>query len=518
MNDTPTQASEEFPPELSPWFALVASQLPAILWSVDRDLRFTFGCGAGLAALGLKPNQHIGVSLYEFLNTQDDSHPAISNHLRAIHGETVSYFDKLQDCSYQVQLEPLRDGEGEVIGCVGAALDITQLKRVEESLQQSEERFSRYFQLSPAAMVISSLIDGKIRDCNESFLRLCGRSKEELENATPLDLGLWAEPAQREQMVATIREHGRVRDLECSFYNAARELRIGSVSAELVEFDGVPCLLVSAVDVTERNRATAEIVETNQLLESHVAERTRELSDTNQRLLEEIERRVGVEESLRREQSLLRRLLDLQDRERKLFAYDIHDGILQDMAGARMLIESASYKLTKAGVVDETSDLAAGLESLDKAIREGRRLMSELRPMIIDDHGVVAAINFLVAELAEEGNLQVQFDARVEFERLAPLLEGTLFRIVQESLANTRRHSQASQVRVSLYEKQDLIALRISDNGVGFDIAAVPKDRFGLISIVERARLFGGKARIKTQPGQGTQIKVDLPRQFNLED
>lgn len=513
MSELPFPPAENFPSDLGN-FTAVAAQLPAIMWSVDLNLRITSGFGAGLQALGMHANQFVGQMLREVVTSDD--HVAIAAHEKAVQGESVSYLDEFHGNSYQVHLQPLRDHAGKLIGAVGVGLDITEHKLAEQKLRLSEERFAQAFHLSPAAMVISTLADGRMLNVNDAFVEMCGLPREQLLNSTSEELDLWADREQRDALVQTVRLDGRVRNMECTFYNAKRQMKVGSVSAELVEINGVDCLLVSAVDITERHLAATQLAEANQLLEARVAERTRQLSLTNERLLLEVAQRRQVEESLRREQRVLRRLLDLQDRERKLFAYDIHDGLLQDMAGARMLMESARHKVSNLHLPKIPRELEEALDAQDKAMREGRRLMSQLRPLIIDDHGVVAAIGCLISETAEEGKLQVQFDADVQFDRLAPLLEGTLYRIVQEALTNTRRHSQASQVRVTLMQRANRVLLEIADNGIGFDFAAVPDDRFGITGIVERARLFGGKASIDTKPGRGTRILVELPEQ--LED
>ena len=99
----------------------------------------------------------------------------------------------------------------------------------------------------------------------------------------------------------------------------------------------------------------------------------------------------------------------------------------------------------------------------------------------------------------------------VKFVRLPPLLEGALFRIVQESLTNACRHSQATRVDIELTQQDDRVLLTIRDNGIGFDRSAVPDDRFGLRGLIERARLFGGRSQIRSEPGTGTEIWADLP-------
>jgi signal transduction histidine kinase len=138
-------------------------------------------------------------------------------------------------------------------------------------------------------------------------------------------------------------------------------------------------------------------------------------------------------------------------------------------------------------------------------------VLSGLRPPILDEEGIVMAIQYLVAEQAVPGRLAIRFVPHVQFQRLDSLLEGTVFRIVQESLNNIKRHSGASEAEVRLEQDGDMIRLEIRDWGHGFDLNQVPADRFGLQGIRKRAALFGGRGEIQSTPGQGTRIIVELP-------
>jgi signal transduction histidine kinase len=137
--------------------------------------------------------------------------------------------------------------------------------------------------------------------------------------------------------------------------------------------------------------------------------------------------------------------------------------------------------------------------------------MSGLRPPILDEAGVVLAVAYLIAEQSAPGELQIELTHRVSFDRLEPLLEGTIFRIVQEALNNVKRHSRSSRAEVKLAEREGRLQIEVRDWGVGFDPEQVSKDQFGLAGIRKRAALMGGQARIETSPGQGTRVLVDLP-------
>ena len=215
-------------------------------------------------------------------------------------------------------------------------------------------------------------------------------------------------------------------------------------------------------------------------------------------------------EKLQAEENLLRDLLELQDRERRMVAYEIHDGFIQDIVGARMVLQGLQPTLNSAAPGHRRS-FESSLMLLGRAINEGRRLISELRPMIIDEMGIVDALEYLIAEEEARGEMQIRFTHRIQRERLPALLQANVFRIVREALNNARRHGSATSANIRLTQiGNTMLILEIQDNGSGFDPEQVPADRYGLVSIRERAQLFGGGATIESDGQSGTRITVKL--------
>ena len=142
---------------------------------------------------------------------------------------------------------------------------------------------------------------------------------------------------------------------------------------------------------------------------------------------------------------------------------------------------------------------------------EARQLMNGLRPAVLDDFGIVAALENLVADQQSETGPAIDLTHDVGFERLAFPLEVAVFRIVQEGLVNALRHADSDRVEVRLVEGDRQLTIEISDRGVGFDPAEVRRSSFGLEGIRQRARLFNGHASIDSVPGRGTRITVVLP-------
>jgi two-component system, NarL family, sensor histidine kinase UhpB len=220
--------------------------------------------------------------------------------------------------------------------------------------------------------------------------------------------------------------------------------------------------------------------------------------------------RKGAEESLERERRTLKHLLQSSDRERQLIAYEIHDGLAQHLAGAIMqfqVYEHARDTVPK----DAANAFHAGMTMLQQSHVETRRLISGVRPPILDEAGIVAAISHLVNEAKRQKGPKIEYLSDVEFDRLTPILENAIYRIVQEALANACRHGKSKKIRVELVQHGDQIRIEVRDRGVGFNLAVIDEGHFGVAGIRERARLLGGKAIIESEPGKGTRIVVKLP-------
>lgn len=206
----------------------------------------------------------------------------------------------------------------------------------------------------------------------------------------------------------------------------------------------------------------------------------------------------------------MRRTIDLYERERRLLAYDLHDGAVQYLTAALLQFESCGEMQSRQGGETEKA-WKSGLDRLRLSIVEMRRLIGGLQPALLDECGVIAAVETLIWEHRTNGDPEIEFHHDVGFNRLAPPLENTLFRIVQEAVSNACRHSRSKMIRVALVQRGRRVRAEVRDWGVGFDLAGVDKGRFGLRGIRERARLFGGHASIESVPGAGTRIVVHLP-------
>lgn len=214
----------------------------------------------------------------------------------------------------------------------------------------------------------------------------------------------------------------------------------------------------------------------------------------------------ATEQELRHERNLLRRLLEIQERERQFVSYEIHDGLAQYLAGALMHLEACQHACPPAAA----REFDESLRLLQAAAEESRRLIGGLRPPALDELGLVEAVESLVEEARSEIG-DVSFTHTMPGDRLPPQLETSIFRIVQEGISNARKHSRARRLRIDLTRSADSVRVVVADDGLGFDPTRVPEERFGLEGIRQRTRLLGGEPRITSAPGAGTTIEVTLP-------
>jgi PAS domain S-box-containing protein len=227
-------------------------------------------------------------------------------------------------------------------------------------------------------------------------------------------------------------------------------------------------------------------------------------------VISDITKRKQAEEALRREHRTLRHLLQSSDHERQTIAYEIHDGLAQYLAGAIMQFD-AFNNLKEAKPKQAADAYHAAMTMLRQGHFEARRLISGVRPPILDEQGVVAAVDHLVNEERRKKGPRIEYLSRVEFERLAPIMENAVYRIAQEALTNACRHSKSKKIKVELVQRGDQLRIEVQDQGVGFKLEDVEEGQFGLAGIRERARLLGGQTTIESEPGKGTRIAVELP-------
>jgi two-component system, NarL family, sensor histidine kinase UhpB len=206
-------------------------------------------------------------------------------------------------------------------------------------------------------------------------------------------------------------------------------------------------------------------------------------------------------------------IINAQEQERKRIARELHDETSQMLTS--LLISLAI--LEKSVTTQEASDRITDTRKLaHQTLRAIRNLSIDLRPSALDDLGLLPALRWYLKEFQQKCAIEVEFNESGFRERLPAEMETVLYRIVQEALTNTARHSNARKVVITMKEERNKVYATITDDGIGFDVEAVrkPQDQergLGLVGMTERAVLLDGTLDILSHPGQGTTVKVCIP-------
>lgn len=250
----------------------------------------------------------------------------------------------------------------------------------------------------------------------------------------------------------------------------------------VIEFEGKPCMIGTGVDITDRKKAEKEMNELNQQL-----------------------------------RNFSMHLQNVREEEQARIAREIHDELGQQITGLKMDISWLKKKLgaetDPATIIEKLNNMNA---LLDDTVVTIRKIASELRPSILDDLGLPAALEWQSREFENRFNIKVHYDAELNDLEVPPALATGLFRIYQESLTNVARHSQAKNVFTSLRHTNGELILMVTDEGKGFTVTPEKlKKTLGLLGMKERALMIGGTLDIQSEPGKGTTVTIVVPLKKN---
>jgi signal transduction histidine kinase len=197
--------------------------------------------------------------------------------------------------------------------------------------------------------------------------------------------------------------------------------------------------------------------------------------------------------------------------ERQRLARELHDSVTQALYGISLYAEAAGRALADGDTAPVAANLREISETTREALGETRLLLFELRPPLLEEQGLTAALRARLQAVEARAGLEVAFECRGQ-ERLAPDKEQELFRLAQEALNNVLKHAHARHVRVCLELAADRGVLEVADDGVGFEPSLRGGDGFGLPGMRERAERLGGTLSVESSPGAGTRVRVQVPR------
>jgi PAS domain S-box-containing protein len=364
----------------------------------------------------------------------------------------------------------IRDAGGRVLYYEGTVEDITERKRAEEALRESEEKFRSVFRGAGVGMVIVSP-EGHFLAANGTFCDYLGYTEEELLVKTVQSVTFHEDwPAFSQKLSDALKEEHSFQRFEKRCLHKTGRIVYTESSASLIRTSqGKPRYFVGEVlDVTKRKESEAA------------------LSSVNGRLIQ------------------------AQEQERVRVARELHDDVSQRLALLAIRLEQVEQEPLA------SSDLLSHIREMQKEVEElltnVQNLSHELHSSKLDYLGAVAAIRSWCAEFSEKHGMEINFNSYEVPNSLPSEISFCLFRVLQEALHNAAKHSGVKKVDVKLGSSPNEIHLTVSDLGRGFDIEAGIKGRgLGLTSMQERLRLVNGRLSIDSQPRRGTTIQARVP-------
>ena len=474
-------------------------------------MRYLVAEGEALAAAGFAPADLIGHTVAEAMPPElAETYEPL--YRKALAGEPFEHEHEAHNRTFISRGVPLADAAGDIYAVLAISYDITERKRAEEGLRESEERFRATFEQANVGIVQIDF-NGKLLKVNPGFCKIVGYADDECERLSVKDI---THPDDYEaEMIETRRLlAGDISgySIEKRYVQGDGAIVWGQMTTALVHKEsGEPFYLLAIIeDITERKRAEAELKTINEQLEARVQERTVELMQMNADLQAEISERRKAEQE---RAQILRRLVMAQEDERRRIARDMHDQFGQLLTAL----------LLKLGLLKEDcrehEKLCEQVESAEAVARQLDRdvdfLVWELRPTVLDDLGLRDALTNFAQNWSKHFNIPVEVHTRgIGEERLTSEIETALYRIAQEALNNVSKHARAANVNILLERRADSISLVVEDDGIGFDaeeMFGANDQRLGLVGMRERAALVGGTTEVESHPEEGTAIIVRLP-------
>ncbi|MFT5105548.1 MAG: signal transduction histidine kinase [Verrucomicrobiales bacterium] len=356
---------------------------------------------------------------------------------------------------------------------------------------------------------------------------MCGHLEEDAE-AVPVDaktLGLLAVKIGLETLdLAKVHEEALIAIVSPSETASVRKTLIRRAGQFFAE-------AITPIELTHRGALEAN--DHLKVMVDELTHRTDELTESNQQLLNEINQRKTLEESLRASEQtyrqllkkscafqdelrlLSRRLLSVQEEERKRISRELHDLIAQTLTGINLQLA-----LIKSKAVSDVEEFHQKIELtqqlIEKSVDAVHRFARDLRPTVLDDLGLIPALKSYLESFMKDTGIRVSLTAFAGVEKLDNASRTVLYRVAQEALNNVAQHAKASRTKVKIHQRQETVCMEIHDNGKGFQIggdAFVGKQskRLGLLGMRERVEMIGGSLRVESAPGKETTVYVEIP-------
>jgi PAS domain S-box-containing protein len=454
---------------------LVARNAPLVLFMIDRDGMIRLSIGKAAENLHALFPEQIGKPVSE---VYQDYPQVIHNFQRALAGEAFSDIEVLGSLVLDTRYTPLTDTNGGILGVIGVSTDITEQKKAEEALAQTEALFRILFEKAGMGILLLDS-QGRMLRTNPTFQKMVGYNGGELEQSSYTELlhpndefignSLLSDLMTGRRESITVEQRYRCKNGRYAW---------GHLTATCMMYQGDDRDFVIAMveDINERKQIEQELFE------------------------------------------MRRRLMQSRENERLRLAQELHDNPLQDVIGLSFQVQGLRNDL---GDSSAGQELCAMQATLEQVIGKMRSIAGELRPPALAPFGLFKAIQSH-GDAFQKKHAEISLTMQLvrDDQHLPEETRLALFRIYQESLNNIVRHSKAKQVWVRLMLDDQQVVLEIEDNGQGFELPSrwiqlARQGHLGLIGARERTEAIGGKLEVQSSPGEGTLVRAIVPVNTN---
>jgi len=375
-----------------------------------------------------------------------------------------------------------RNAEGKLVRLIGSMIDISVSKKTEEELLKSKQQFQSLVENISGVYWVNNLETYQSLYISPSYETIWGRKVEDLYK-NPADFINAVHPDDRPFLFEAYKNviHTSVMNITYRIIRLDGAIRwISAKTNVVVNAEGSSIEYGYAEDITERKKAEEEIKNTNEQL-----------------------------------RQLTAHLQSIREDERKRIGREIHDELGQQLTAIKMDVVWIDKKMPAETIALKTK-LKNIIGLLDGSNQSIRRILSELRPVVLDDYGLIEAMEWLGRQFTTNTGIPVKFVSS-EAEIKAPELIATcIFRVYQEAFTNITKHARAKAISTSLDIIDDTIVVIIEDDGKGFKIESAQSNKsFGIFGMKERVLSLDGKFELFSSPGRGTKIVITLPYAIN---
>ncbi len=406
-------------------------------------------------------------------------------------GKPVTFVDSRDETWFENNLYPILDESGEVVSVAVYARDITEQRRVTEALRASEEQY-RTLAETAHDMIFTINRDGRIGYVNSFGAKFLGLEPQQMVGQPRAKFFPKETNQHQEENILRAFATGEAIASESKNIFPKGIAWLHTWLVPLKDATGeITSVLGVSRDITERKKAEDALQQARAQLEERVAERTRELSASQEQL-----------------RQLTAQTVKAQEDERRSISRELHDEAGQALITIKYDLAEIQNELPKTDTLSKQR-LSDSMKTIDQTMTHIRALAHSLRPPVLDIGGIHLSLQEYCREVTDRTRIPISY-AGVEIPGLSDEIGISLFRFVQEALTNIMKHAQASKVKVKLQFKKGEINLSVSDNGRGItDI--VRKKGVGLLGITERLSLIGGTLEILSKEGRGVKLVARVP-------